>query len=66
MVSRRDRYGEGITRLVGHALLADMRLPPASDGIDGDGIMARKLDRDRWLRGMRRLRDKTGEGQKRQ
>ncbi|MBV8392427.1 MAG: SDR family oxidoreductase, partial [Alphaproteobacteria bacterium] len=24
--------------------------------------MARKLDRDRWLRGMRRLRDKTGEG----
>jgi hypothetical protein len=23
----------------------------------------RKLDRDRWLRGMRRLRDKTGEGQ---
>ena len=23
--------------------------------------MARKLDRDRWLRGMRRLRDKTGE-----
>jgi NAD(P)-dependent dehydrogenase (short-subunit alcohol dehydrogenase family) len=22
--------------------------------------MARKLDRDRWLRGMRRLRDKTG------
>jgi NAD(P)-dependent dehydrogenase (short-subunit alcohol dehydrogenase family) len=27
--------------------------------------MARKLDRDRWLRGMRRLRDKTGEGQKR-
>ncbi len=26
--------------------------------------MARKLDRDRWLRGMRRLRDKTGEGQK--
>jgi hypothetical protein len=25
--------------------------------------MARKLDRDRWLRGMRRLRDKTGEGQ---
>src|SRR5262245_7014626 len=30
------------------------------------GYMARKLDRDRWLRGMRRLRDKTGEGQKRQ
>jgi len=27
--------------------------------------MERKLDRDRWLRGMRRLRDKTGEGQKR-
>ena len=27
--------------------------------------MARKLDRDRWLRGMRRLRDKTGEGQAR-
>lgn len=27
--------------------------------------MARKLDRDRWLRGMRRLRDKTGEGQDR-
>jgi hypothetical protein len=27
--------------------------------------MARKLDRDRWLRGMRRLRDKTGEGQER-
>jgi len=27
--------------------------------------MTRKLDRDRWLRGMRRLRDKTGEGQKR-
>jgi NAD(P)-dependent dehydrogenase (short-subunit alcohol dehydrogenase family) len=27
--------------------------------------MARKLDRDRWLRGMRRLRDKTGEGQRR-
>ena len=26
--------------------------------------MARKLDRDRWLRGMRRLRDKTDEGQK--
>lgn len=26
--------------------------------------MARKLDRDRWLRGMRRLRDKTGEGQR--
>jgi NAD(P)-dependent dehydrogenase (short-subunit alcohol dehydrogenase family) len=26
--------------------------------------MGRKLDRDRWLRGMRRLRDKTGEGQK--
>ena len=26
--------------------------------------MARKLDRDRWLRGMRRLRDRTGEGQK--
>ena len=25
--------------------------------------MQRKLDRDRWLRGMRRLRDKTGEGQ---
>jgi hypothetical protein len=25
--------------------------------------MTRKLDRDRWLRGMRRLRDKTGEGQ---
>ncbi len=25
--------------------------------------MARKLDRDRWLRGMRRLRDETGEGQ---
>ena len=25
--------------------------------------MGRKLDRDRWLRGMRRLRDKTGEGQ---
>ena len=25
--------------------------------------MARKLDRDRRLRGMRRLRDKTGEGQ---
>jgi NAD(P)-dependent dehydrogenase (short-subunit alcohol dehydrogenase family) len=25
--------------------------------------MARKLDHDRWLRGMRRLRDKTGEGQ---
>jgi NAD(P)-dependent dehydrogenase (short-subunit alcohol dehydrogenase family) len=24
--------------------------------------MARKLDRDRWLRGMRRLRDQTGEG----
>lgn len=28
--------------------------------------MARKLDRDRWLRGMRRLRDKTGEGQDKQ
>jgi len=28
--------------------------------------MARKLDRDRWLRGMRRLRDKTGEGQRHQ
>jgi NAD(P)-dependent dehydrogenase (short-subunit alcohol dehydrogenase family) len=27
--------------------------------------MVRKNDRDRWLRGMRRLRDKTGEGQKR-
>jgi len=27
--------------------------------------MARKLDRDRWLRGMRRLRDKTGEGRRR-
>jgi NAD(P)-dependent dehydrogenase (short-subunit alcohol dehydrogenase family) len=27
--------------------------------------MGRKLDRDRWLRGMRRLRDRTGEGQKR-
>jgi len=27
--------------------------------------MERKLDRDRWLRGMRSLRDKTGEGQKR-
>ena len=27
--------------------------------------MARKLDRDRWLRGMRRLRDKSGEGQSR-
>jgi hypothetical protein len=27
--------------------------------------MTRKLDRDRWLRGMRRLRDKTGEGQAR-
>jgi NAD(P)-dependent dehydrogenase (short-subunit alcohol dehydrogenase family) len=27
--------------------------------------MGRKLDRDRWLRGMRRLRDKSGEGQKR-
>jgi NAD(P)-dependent dehydrogenase (short-subunit alcohol dehydrogenase family) len=27
--------------------------------------MSRKLDRDRWLRGMRRLRDKTGEGQAR-
>src|SRR5262245_64117643 len=27
--------------------------------------MARKLDRDRWLRGMRRLRDKSGEGQAR-
>jgi NAD(P)-dependent dehydrogenase (short-subunit alcohol dehydrogenase family) len=27
--------------------------------------MARKLDRDRWLRGMRRLRDKSGEGQRR-
>jgi hypothetical protein len=27
--------------------------------------MARKLDRDRWLRGMRRLREKTGEGQRR-
>ena len=27
--------------------------------------MARKLDRDRWLRGMRRLRDQTGEGQDR-
>ncbi len=27
--------------------------------------MTRKLDRDRWLRGMRRLRDKTGEGQRR-
>ena len=26
--------------------------------------MTRKLDRDRWLRGMRRLRDKTGEGQR--
>ena len=26
---------------------------------------SRKLDRDRWLRGMRRLRDKTGEGQRR-
>jgi NAD(P)-dependent dehydrogenase (short-subunit alcohol dehydrogenase family) len=26
--------------------------------------MGRKLDRDRWLRGMRRLRDKTGEGQR--
>jgi NAD(P)-dependent dehydrogenase (short-subunit alcohol dehydrogenase family) len=26
--------------------------------------MERKLDRDRWLRGMRRLRDKTGEGQR--
>jgi NAD(P)-dependent dehydrogenase (short-subunit alcohol dehydrogenase family) len=26
--------------------------------------MARKLDRDRWLRGMRRLRDRTGEGQR--
>src|SRR5436189_208984 len=26
--------------------------------------MARKLDRDRWLRGMQRLRDKTGEGQR--
>ncbi len=26
--------------------------------------MQRKHDRDRWLRGMRRLRDKTGEGQK--
>ncbi|MGH8429007.1 MAG: SDR family oxidoreductase [Solimonas sp.] len=26
--------------------------------------MARKLDRDRWLRGMRRLRDKTGEGRR--
>jgi NAD(P)-dependent dehydrogenase (short-subunit alcohol dehydrogenase family) len=25
--------------------------------------MGRKNDRDRWLRGMRRLRDKTGEGQ---
>ena len=25
--------------------------------------MVRKNDRDRWLRGMRRLRDKTGEGQ---
>jgi NAD(P)-dependent dehydrogenase (short-subunit alcohol dehydrogenase family) len=28
--------------------------------------MSRKLDRDRWLRGMRRLRDKSGEGQRRQ
>jgi hypothetical protein len=27
--------------------------------------MARKLDRDRWLRGMRRLRDKTGEARRR-
>src|SRR6187455_624999 len=27
--------------------------------------MTRKLDRDRWLRGMRRLRDKSGEGQNR-
>jgi len=26
--------------------------------------MARKVDRDRWLRGMRRLRDKTGEGRR--
>jgi hypothetical protein len=26
--------------------------------------MARKLDRDRWLRGMRRLRDRSGEGQR--
>lgn len=26
--------------------------------------MQRKHDRDRWLRGMRRLRDKTGEGQR--
>ena len=26
--------------------------------------MQRKQDRDRWLRGMRRLRDKTGEGQR--
>lgn len=26
--------------------------------------MVRKNDRDRWLRGMRRLRDKTGEGQR--
>jgi NAD(P)-dependent dehydrogenase (short-subunit alcohol dehydrogenase family) len=26
--------------------------------------MARKLDRDRWLRGMRRLRDKSGEGRR--
>jgi NAD(P)-dependent dehydrogenase (short-subunit alcohol dehydrogenase family) len=26
--------------------------------------MTRKLDRDRWLRGMRRLRDKSGEGQR--
>jgi NAD(P)-dependent dehydrogenase (short-subunit alcohol dehydrogenase family) len=26
--------------------------------------MARKLDRDRWLRGMRRLREKTGEGRR--
>jgi hypothetical protein len=26
--------------------------------------MTRKLDRDRWLRGMRRLRDKSGEGRR--
>ena len=31
----------------------------------GPSVMMRKNDRDRWLRGMRRLREKTGEGQKR-
>ena len=36
---------------------------PQPGFLDPSSLPTRKLDRDHWLRGMRRLRDKTGEGQ---